>query len=191
MGEVKKINIKSAYHYFDDMIDIKDFHSNLLNIEKESHGDVDIYYISYIKTKKFSDYENVHSVNPLYLIIHSATGYFREKNGGKKLIIDSTEKYEEVFSVIKSEIETINSGKELFYEKHYARIGVNTDDDLPLSKQLKFPALTIIIRCILQNGKKLYPRIYLDFCISVCMNYEDVSERFNIIMIIVIMSVLF
>ena len=173
------------------MIDIKDFHSNLLNIEKESHGDVDIYYIGYITTKKFSDYENVHSVNPLYLIIHSATDYFREKNGEKNLIIDSKEKYEEVFSVIRSEIETINSEKELFYEKHYARIGVNTDDDLPLSKRLKFPALTIIIRCILQNGKKLYPQIYLHFCISVCMNYEDVSERFNIIMIIVIMSVLF
>ena len=57
----------------------------------------------------------------------------------KYLIIDSTEKYEEVFSGIKSEIETINGGKEMFYEKNYGRIGVNTDDDLPLNKQLKFP----------------------------------------------------
>ena len=45
----------------------------------------------------------------------------------KYLIIDSTEKYEEVFSGIKSEIETINGGKEMFYEKNYGRIGVNTD----------------------------------------------------------------
>ena len=32
----------------------------------------------------------------------------------------------------------INSGKKLFYEKNYAKIGVNTDDDIPLNKQLKF-----------------------------------------------------
>ena len=51
----------------------------------------------------------------MYLIVHSATGYFKEKNGQKYLIIDSTEKYEEFFSEIKSEIKTINGGKELIY----------------------------------------------------------------------------
>ena len=53
----------------------------------------------------------------MYLIIRSATGYFKEKYGWKYLILDSTEKYDEVFSGIKKEIETINGGKELFYEK--------------------------------------------------------------------------
>ena len=115
--------------------------------------------------KKFSDCENMHCVNPLCLIIHSATGHLKEKNGEKYLILDSTDKYKEVFSRIKSEIKTINGGKELFYEKNYARIGVNTDDDLPLNKQLKFPTLTIIIRCVFQEGEKLYPQIYLDECL--------------------------
>ena len=46
-------------------------------------------------------------------MIHSATGYFKEKNGEKYLILDSTEKYEEVFSGIKKEIETINGGKKI------------------------------------------------------------------------------
>ena len=104
-------------------------------------------------------------MNPLYLIFRSATGHFKEKNDEKYLIIDSTDKYEEVFSGIKSEIETINSGEKLFYEKHYARIGVNTDNNLPVDKQLKFPTLTIIIRYVFQNGKKLYPHIYLDECL--------------------------
>ena len=165
MGDVKEISIKSAYHYLEDMIDIKEFHSNLLSIEKKSHGDVDIYYIGYIAIKKFSDYKNIHSMNPLYLIIHSATGFFKEKYGEKYLIIDSTEKYEEVFSGIRSEIERINSGEELFYQKNYAKIGVSTDDNLPLNKRLEFSRLAIIIRCILQNGKKLYPQIYLDKCL--------------------------
>ena len=50
----------------------------------------------------------------------------------------------------------------MFYENHYHKIGVNTDDNVPLNKKLKFPSLTIIIRCMFQNGKKLYPQVYLD-----------------------------
>ena len=51
-------------------------------------------------------------------MIHSAVGYFEEKNGKKYLIIDSAEKYEKVFPGIRSEIKMINGGKELFYEKN-------------------------------------------------------------------------
>ena len=98
-------------------------------------------------------------------MILSATGYFKEKYGEKYLVLDSTEKYDEVFSGIKKEIETINGGKELFYEKNYAKIGVNTDDNISLNKKLKFPSLTIIIRCVFQNGNKLQPQVYLDECL--------------------------
>ena len=112
------------------------------------------------------DYENICSVNPLYLIIHSATGYFEEKCDRKYLFLDWTEKYEEIFSEIKSEIKTINEGKELFYEKDYARIAVNTDDDVALNKPLKFPTLTkFIIRCLFQIGEELDPLIHLDECL--------------------------
>ena len=166
MGEVKEINIKNwGYYFHDDMINIKNLHSNLLKIDNKSQKDIYIYYIGYIIIKKFNDCENIHSLNPLYLIIHSVTGHFKEKYGDKYLIIDLTEEYGKVFSGIKSEIRTLNGGKELFYEKIYARIGINTDDDLPLNKQLKFPTLTINISCVLQKNEKLYPQIYLDECL--------------------------
>ena len=165
MKEVKKINIKSTYYYLEDMVNIEDFYLNLLEINKKSHKDIDIYYIGYIMIKKFDDFENIYSVNPLYLIINSATGYFKEKNDEKYLILDSTEKYEEVFSGIISEIKTLNRGKELFHGKNYARIRINTDDDLPLNKQLKFLTLTIIIRYVLQKNEKVYPQISLDKCL--------------------------
>ena len=88
MGEVKEINIKNqCYYFFDDMIDIGNFHSNLLKIDKKPYKGVDIYYIGYITIKKFSDFENIHSVNPLYLIIHSAPEHFKEKNGEKYLVL--------------------------------------------------------------------------------------------------------
>ena len=79
MGQVKETNIKSAYYFLDDMVDIEDFHSKLLAIDKKSHKDIDIYYIVYVTIKKFSDCENINNINPLYLIFHSATGYLKKK----------------------------------------------------------------------------------------------------------------
>ena len=99
----------------------------------------------------------------MYLIINSVTRYFKEKNGKKYLIISMPENYEDVFSEILSEVIIINGKKEKpFYEKNYARIRVDTDDDIPLNVSLKFPTLTIIIRCVIQEGTKLYPQIYLN-----------------------------
>ena len=99
----------------------------------------------------------------------------------KYLVIDLTEKYEEVFSGIRSEIETLNGEKELFYGKNHAKIDVNTDDNILLNKQLKFPTLTEIVRCVFQEGTKLYSQIYLDECL-----YESVVkmleyDRINIL----------
>ena len=166
MGKVKELNKKNqTYYYYNDIINIKNFHSNLLRIDKKQYKDIGIYYIGYITVKKIGNCENINSVNPLYLMIHSATGYFKEKYGEKYLVLDSTEKYDEVFSGINKETETINGGKELFHEKNYGRIGVNTDDDVPLDKPLKFPTLKIIIRCVFQEDEKLYPQNYFDECL--------------------------
>ena len=118
MGETKELNIKiQTYYFFDDIINIRNFHSNLLKIDKKPYKDIDIYYISYITIKKFGDYENIHSVNPLYLIIYSATGYFKVKNGEKYLILDSTEKYEQVFLELDQKLKQLMLGKNCFMEK--------------------------------------------------------------------------
>ena len=118
MGQIKEININNQTYYFlTTFLTTWNFHSNLLKTDKESYKDIDIYYIGYIRFKKFDDCENIHSVNPLYLIIHSVSWHFKEKNLEKYLIIDLTDKYEEVWSGIRSKVKTLNGGKELFYEK--------------------------------------------------------------------------
>ena len=61
----------------DDMINIKNSYSKLLTIDKKSFKEIDISNISYITIKKFDDCGNIHSVNALYLIIHSAIGHFK------------------------------------------------------------------------------------------------------------------
>ena len=61
------------------MINIKDFDSNLLKIDKKSHQNIDIYYIGYITIKKIDDYESIHIANPLYLIVGKIDGFIEEK----------------------------------------------------------------------------------------------------------------
>ena len=73
------------------MINIEDSDSNLLKINKKLHKNIDIYISGYITIKKIGDYENIYSVNPLYLIIGELDGYIEEKNGSTYLVFDSTD----------------------------------------------------------------------------------------------------
>ena len=164
MRNLKELSINNLTYYFYNNINLKDFHSNLLKIDKKQYKEIDIYYISYITIKKIGNCKNIKSVNPLYLMIHSATGEFKERDGKKYLVLDSTEKYEEVFSGIKKEIETINGGKELVYEKNYDKIDVDAND-VPLYKPLKFQTILIVVRCVFQIDNRLEPQVYLDECL--------------------------
>ena len=77
---VKDINIKHrTYYFFNDVINIKNFDSSLLKIDKKLYKNVYIYQIGYITIKKIDDHENIHSVNLLYLIVNLASGYTEEK----------------------------------------------------------------------------------------------------------------
>ena len=52
MGIVKQIDIKNrTYYFYNDMVDIKNFDSNLIKIE-ESYKDIGIYNTGYITRKK-------------------------------------------------------------------------------------------------------------------------------------------
>ena len=91
MGLVKQIDIKNrTYYFYNDMINIKKFDSNLLKIDKKSYKDIGIYNIGYITIKKNDDYENIYNVNPLYLVVKDANGYIEERGVNKYLIFDST-----------------------------------------------------------------------------------------------------
>ena len=53
MGAVKQIDIKNrTYYFYNDMINIKKFDSNLLKIDKKLYKDIGIYNIGYITVKK-------------------------------------------------------------------------------------------------------------------------------------------
>ena len=76
-GTSKEISIENRrYYFFNTWLILK-----LTKIDKKSYKNIDIYYIGYITIKKISDYENVHSVHPLYLITGEVDGHVKEKMG--------------------------------------------------------------------------------------------------------------
>ena len=80
MGEVKQIDIKNrTYYFYNDMINLKNFESISLKIDKKSNKNIGIYNIGYITIKKIDDCEIIYSVNPLYLKVNHANGYIEEK----------------------------------------------------------------------------------------------------------------
>ena len=131
MGRVKQIKIN-------DMINIKDLDSSLLELDKKSSKNIAIYYIGYI-TKK--DEYKINSVNPLYLIVGEIDGFIEDKEGSKFLNIALTDsnndvlrEYSEIWSGIKDQIKKINDEKLGEYGENYMKIKFNSDDDLPLNK---------------------------------------------------------
>ena len=150
MGNIKQINIKNqTYHLFNDMINIKDFDSSLIKIDKKSYKNIGIQEIGYITIKKSNDYEKIHSVNPFYLMIGEVIGN-----------IEVFEKYKELWDGIKNKIENINDGKcnsvecrsdEYKYGKYFTKIILNTDADLPLNKPLNLHMLAIIVRSVFEG----------------------------------------
>ena len=65
MATTKQTNIKNrAYYFYNDLVNIKDFDTRLLKLDKKTSMGVSIYYIGYV-TKK-PEYK-INSVNPLTL----------------------------------------------------------------------------------------------------------------------------
>ena len=99
------------------------FRDKLVKTNKKHCKGIDNYYTEYITTKKIGDCENIHSANPLYLLVNHASGYIEENSGSKYLIFDDSvnenkgllKKYTDVWDGVKSEIKTINGGKENYY----------------------------------------------------------------------------
>ena len=80
MGKVKQIEIKNRiYYFYNDIINIEQFNSSLLKVDKKSYKDIDIYYIGHITINEIGDCENIYSVNPMYLMIGEVSGHIESE----------------------------------------------------------------------------------------------------------------
>ena len=82
-NKVKDINIiNSTYYFFNDIINIENFNSNDITIDKKSYKNILIYYNGCVTIK---EYIKNYCVIPLYLIFRYMNGYFEEINENKYL----------------------------------------------------------------------------------------------------------
>ena len=141
---VKQIEIKNlTYYFYDDMINLKDFESNLLKANKKNYKGMNIYYIGYITIKKMTTVK-IFTVKILYICLLITQGDISKNSGNKYLIFDDfidenievLKKYTNVWNGIKHKLKAINGGEENHYEKDYMKIKFNSDDDLSLNKPL-------------------------------------------------------
>ena len=53
MRSLKQINIKNwTYYFYNDIIEIQTFDSNMLKLDKNSYKNLDVYKIRYVTVKK-------------------------------------------------------------------------------------------------------------------------------------------
>ena len=105
----------------------------------------------------------------MYLIINKVDGFIEEKEGNKYLHFAFTDNNSEVLKNMKKlgveskiKLKQINSSESGEYGKDYMKIKFNSDDGLPLNKQLKFTNLTTIVRSVFEENGSLYLQIFLD-----------------------------
>ena len=64
MRNLKELSINNPiYYFYNDIINLKDFHSNVLKIDKKQYKEIDIYYYyynyNYITIKKIGNCKNI------------------------------------------------------------------------------------------------------------------------------------
>ena len=105
------------------------------------------------------------------LIFTNINGYFEEIAGNRYLTLiltneskEKIKKCEEPWIKIRDLIKSVTkiSGD---YDEKYMRIKFDTDDKLPLNKEIKIPIITIVVRAVFHENNKCYTQVFLDKCL--------------------------
>ena len=125
----------------------------------------------------------------MHLFANTADGFIKGKNGNKYLVFASTDgnkvlsKYRELLVGIKNLIGKI-ADKPDEYAKDFIKFRFESSDGFPLNKPLKIHALTLIVRCIFQEGNKFYLHLFkwMLFWFIKMLHYDriDVLEGIDI-----------
>ena len=148
------LDIKNRlFTLFAKVVNIFDFNSKRLSIEKEGSGEICIYYINYNK-------------NPFCLVIDDVKAYFEENNNNKYLtMIFKSKSQKMLYTRIWEEIKNVINEVDEFsnYDKNYDVISFDTDDILSLNSIINIYPITIIIKSVFKDNK-FYPQIHLTNC---------------------------
>ena len=139
------IDIKNkSFTLFAKIVNIFDFNSKRLCIEKARSGETCIYYIKYDK-------------DPFYLVIDDLKDYFEQNDDNKYIkMIFMSKSQKMIYTRIWEEFSN--------YDKNYDVISFDTDDILSLNSIINIYSMKIIIKSVFKDNNKFYPQIYLTNC---------------------------
>ena len=132
--KLRQMKIKNRQDYLFNgnmIVNIKDFDTNLLKINKLSYKGVfslNIYFIKYISTKNLNHMGVNHDKDFLCLFLDDLDGYIKEDDGIKHLVFTPAEKnkealknYKNFWEEIKRQIESINDDETIEYRKDFLK----------------------------------------------------------------------
>ena len=158
---VEQIIAKNKSPYlFSNPVFLKNFESRNLKITKRNCGDRYVYYLDYVK----DIYRN--NFHPLHVIIPETKGFTSLNDKGRRCLNVCTVDYFDMWIQIITRLKAINNGcKKEFAVDYY---DINLDGlciDLPLDKMIRFNAMVISIRLIMEVDNKYIPMVYLEECL--------------------------
>ena len=152
-----------------------------IKVDEKKFNDIDIYYLRYEYKKKFTDCNEINSVNPLYLRIKDMKGQFKKgkgENGSKNmsfLIKDDEvwDRYDKTWDVIKDKL-GVKFHREPVYKYKYLKAKVREFDGviktnflgkgMPKENMYYTCIACITIDSVLRINKKNHPQVYLEEC---------------------------
>ena len=173
---VKSLKIKNeSMFYSNDMIQLNNFNSRLLKINKrENRENNNIYYISYKINKPE---HNINSINNLYFVVNNLYGTIEKIAGSKDryLVIDkdrlinkeNIDLFYDLWDAIINKIKYLRGDDVMFDDneviiKDWNKIRFSSDFFIPNDVLINFYSLVIIINYVIEKIDEFIPEIYID-----------------------------
>ena len=162
-----EVNIKNKkYNYAEkNVIKLNDISGCLINITRKESMGINIYYIDHYYLED-DDIE----LKPFYFAINDVYGYFEENIGKKYFNIDNTYNDKKILQKILFLSEYIkdiieNKGGKPFSDffKDNMTFKIDTNDDIPLNKVLKFDVV-ILLKSAIEKDFDYYQQVYFEEC---------------------------
>ena len=167
---IKSLKIKNkSMFYPNDMIQLNNFDSQLLKINKrENRENNNIYYISYKINKPRHD---INSINNLYFVVDHLYGMIEKINGSKDryLVIDKDSlmnekniKFFYLWDSIINKIKYLRGDDNEVIIKDWNKIRFSSDVFIPKDFSINFYSLVIVINYVIEKTDKFIPEIYIN-----------------------------
>ena len=170
----KSLKIKNKLMFYpNDMIQLNNFDSKLLKINKRENRENNIYHIYYKINKTKHDINNI---NNLYFVVDHLYGTREKINGSKDryLVIDKDSLMNEknirffcLWDSIINKIKYLRGDNVMFDDneviiKDWNKIRFSSDIFIPNDVSINFYSLVIVINYVIEKNDEFIPEIYIN-----------------------------